>query len=159
MSDDDDDDENKGVYCGVKRISKNKRLGTPDECAELNQVRHYGLEKIDKNLVNISGKKPRSLIKEQLKEKKLEMDGRVLLKEANTLKIIIEDDRISEKTKKKSRKRLDELKNMSTKLVKKLKEQKKVINEIKQDELVKQTRENNLKKKQIKKNKPKKSKK
>lgn len=39
------------IYCGVDDVPKNSRLGTAKECVEKKQVRHYGIEKIDKSLL------------------------------------------------------------------------------------------------------------
>ena len=44
--------KNKTVYCGVDKLKTNQRLGTAKECAELKQVRYYGLKKIDKKFVD-----------------------------------------------------------------------------------------------------------
>jgi hypothetical protein len=42
----------KTVYCGVDKLKENQRLGTAKECAELKQVRYYGLKKINKKIVD-----------------------------------------------------------------------------------------------------------
>lgn len=39
-------------YCGIKSPPKGKEPGTMKECAESNQVRKYGLYKVDKLLVS-----------------------------------------------------------------------------------------------------------
>ncbi len=44
--------KSKKIYCGVDELKANQRLGTPQECAELKQVRYYGLKKIDKKYVD-----------------------------------------------------------------------------------------------------------
>ena len=36
------------IYCGCKSLPKGKRLGTMVECKDKNQVRLFGLNKIDK---------------------------------------------------------------------------------------------------------------
>jgi len=43
--------KSKKIYCGVDKLKSNQKLGTPKECAELKQVRYYGLKKINKELV------------------------------------------------------------------------------------------------------------
>ena len=39
------------VYCGVMKPPKGKRIGTPNECLNLNQVRYYGINQVDKALL------------------------------------------------------------------------------------------------------------
>lgn len=50
------------IYCGVGQIPKGKRLGSMKECAELKQIRYYGIKKIDSRLLDIvrSSKKKES---------------------------------------------------------------------------------------------------
>lgn len=57
------------VYCGIGKIPKNSRRGTPKECLNSNQVRYYGIEKIDQNEFkkSASGKKIKKL-KENVKK-------------------------------------------------------------------------------------------
>ena len=44
--------KSKTIYCGVDKLKENQRLGTAKECAELKQVRYYGLKKINKKIVD-----------------------------------------------------------------------------------------------------------
>ena len=39
------------IYCGIGKVPKGKRLGTMKECVEANQVRLYGIYKVDKKLL------------------------------------------------------------------------------------------------------------
>jgi hypothetical protein len=41
----------KKIYCGVDKLKENQKLGTAKECAELKQVRYYGLKKISKKII------------------------------------------------------------------------------------------------------------
>jgi hypothetical protein len=43
--------KSKKIYCGVDKLKSNQKLGTAKDCAELKQVRYYGLKKISKELV------------------------------------------------------------------------------------------------------------
>ena len=43
--------KSKKIYCGTDKLKSNQKLGTAKECAELKQVRYYGLKKINKELV------------------------------------------------------------------------------------------------------------
>jgi len=43
--------KSKKIYCGVDKLKENQKLGSAKECAELKQVRYYGLKKINKDLV------------------------------------------------------------------------------------------------------------
>ena len=40
------------VFCGVGDIPKKKKRGSMKECAELGQVRYYGIKKVDEKLIN-----------------------------------------------------------------------------------------------------------
>ena len=63
--------EKDNIYCGVGPLPKGKRRCTMIEAAEKNQVRYYGLNKIDKKLVDAYNKKlnPDSKTKKEKKEK------------------------------------------------------------------------------------------
>ena len=40
------------AYCGAKKATKSQHIGTEKECIDKHQIRHYGLEKINANLLN-----------------------------------------------------------------------------------------------------------
>ena len=40
------------IYCGSKKLPKNKRYGSMKECAEKGQVMYWGLNKIDTKILN-----------------------------------------------------------------------------------------------------------
>lgn len=40
------------IYCGIGKVPKNKRMGSMKECGEANQIRQYGIKKVDKKLVD-----------------------------------------------------------------------------------------------------------
>lgn len=42
------------VYCGICKLPKGKRQGTMKECAELGQVRYYGLHKMDPKTLELA---------------------------------------------------------------------------------------------------------
>jgi hypothetical protein len=46
------DKASKTIYCGSNALPKKKRYGTVKECAELKQVRLYGIRKIDKKTLD-----------------------------------------------------------------------------------------------------------
>lgn len=39
------------IYCSIGNIPKGSKLGTMKQCAEMNQVRYYGIKKIDSKLL------------------------------------------------------------------------------------------------------------
>ena len=52
------------IYCGSRKVPKNKRLGSMIECAEKGQVSYWGLKKIDTRIMdNVKTKKKISLDK------------------------------------------------------------------------------------------------
>jgi hypothetical protein len=52
------------IYCGIEKIPKNKKRGSMKDCAEIGQIRYYGLKKVDSRL-----------IENALNEKKLKASG------------------------------------------------------------------------------------
>lgn len=58
----------KSIYCGVDDLDKNQRRGTALECAELKQVRYYGLKKVSKDIANEYKGIP---VESKMKEKRL----------------------------------------------------------------------------------------
>ena len=121
------------MYCGIGSIPKGKIRGTPEFCVQSNQVRYYGLEKINKSLLKTAKGSTTNLIKEQLKLKKIETDAKILLKEVATIKIILDNDtRASQR--KRAEKRMSELVKKRDTLVKRLTTQKKVVDALEQEE-------------------------
>lgn len=45
------------IYCGVSDVPAKQRRGTQKECIEKKQIRYYGIEKIDKKLLDEHKKK------------------------------------------------------------------------------------------------------
>ncbi|AZL89195.1 low complexity protein [Megavirus baoshan] len=122
------------MYCGIGKIPKGKIRGTPEYCIEVNQVRYYGLKKIDSNLLSMSKSRKTDLIKQQLKLKRIEDDAKILIKEVKNIKLIINDDLARESSKKKAKKRMDELLVKRDNLVKRLKKQREFVKQIEKEE-------------------------
>jgi hypothetical protein len=66
------------IYCGVKSVPKNKKLGTMKQCTEKKQVRYFGIKKVDMRLLkasktNVSDTKQR----QNLKKKELLLRGKL----------------------------------------------------------------------------------
>ncbi len=40
------------IYCGIGKVPKKQRRGTPEECVEKGQIRYYGLKQIDQRLID-----------------------------------------------------------------------------------------------------------
>ncbi len=122
------------MYCGIGKIPKGKIRGTPEYCIEANQVRYYGLKKIDSNLLSMSKGRKTDLVRQQLKLKRIEDDAKILIKEVKNIKLIINDDLARESSKKKARKRMDELLIKRDNLVKRLKKQREFVKQIEKEE-------------------------
>jgi hypothetical protein len=60
--------ENKKIYCGIDKLKKNQIRGTPTECAEIKQVRYYGINKVTKEEANEYKGIP---VESKLREKRL----------------------------------------------------------------------------------------
>lgn len=129
-----DENMEENMYCGIGNIPKGKTRGTPEYCVRANQVRYYGLEKIDKKILKEAKGKTTDLIKEQLKFKKIEDDAKSLIKDVKNIKIILEDESAKPTQLKNAQKKMDELLIKRDKLIKKLKDQKKVVENLEKQE-------------------------
>jgi len=79
----------KEPYCGSKSVPKNKVRGTMKECADSNQVRYWGVKKIDKKFLGDQKEKVVDVENEIIKLKNMEAEGGILLKEIKKTKLII----------------------------------------------------------------------
>ena len=112
------------IYCGAAVIvPKNKRRGSMKECYNKNQVRYWGIKRIDNSLLNSTSKKKRKsntkdkLIRMKLLEKVATIDGK-----AKKLKRKIEFTKHPTKTQlKEFRKEADKLKKERNEIIHKLK--------------------------------------
>ena len=121
-------------YCGMGPVSKGKVRAPPEYCLKNNQVRYYGIVAIDPELLKSVKSKTSSLVKEQLRLKKIEDDAKILIKEVKNLKIILDDDKARPSVQKKAQKRMDELLVKRDRLVKRLKAQKSVVEAAEEEE-------------------------
>jgi len=64
------------IYCGIKPVPKNKTLGSMKQCANAQQVRYYGIKKVDKKLL-------------ETKKTKSKNDRMTIIKEMSKLKGIL----------------------------------------------------------------------
>ncbi|AGC02111.1 putative low complexity protein [Acanthamoeba polyphaga moumouvirus] len=115
------------MYCGIGKIPKGKIRGTPEYCLEANQVRYYGLKKIDPDLLSMTTSRKSSLVKEQLKLKRLQDDAKILIKEVKNVDLVLNDDMARESNIKRARKRKDELLIKRDKLVTRIKKQREIV--------------------------------
>lgn len=145
--------EEKKYYCGVGPVPRGKVRGTPEYCVQTNQVRYYGLVKIDKDLLKTAKGETTDLIKEQLKLKKLEDDARVLIRDAKNLNLIIEDDTIKKSKRKQAREKMKKLMEKREKLIKSIKSQRDYVNELKEEKEKEEKRAKKEKKKEKEKKK------
>ena len=64
-------------YCGINKVPKGKHRGTEIECMMQNQIRQYGIDKIDKSLmenIEINPKTKKSMNKSKKIMKKLNLN-------------------------------------------------------------------------------------
>jgi len=124
------DDSDTKYYCGIKPVPKGYQRGSTEYCIQTNQVRYYGLEKIDPKLIDQFKGSNVDLQKEKIKLSKIENDAKLLIKESKVLNLILSNEKSSEVAKKKATKKMDKLVEKRDKLVKKLKAQEKLIKDL-----------------------------
>lgn len=111
----------KQVYCGVDDLKENQKRGTAKECAELKQIRYYGLKKVTKEVADEYKGIP---VESELRERRLAKMLGFLRGKIDKIKDEIsdykeEDDYKKNKTYQKAVKELEEeLKETKDKLVK-----------------------------------------
>ena len=149
--------KNKKIYCGVDELKSNQRLGSAKECAELKQIRYYGLKKINKNVIDEF--KGISVVSAQKEQKLYKMFGKTKA-QIQLLKNEINDYKKEHNYKTLYKK---EIKNLEGKLKKKKEELNKIIEKLnKLDEVNNDDKKDSKKKsskKDVKKSSKKKSKK
>lgn len=75
------------IYCGAKKVPKNKKIGSMKECAEKGQVMYWGLKKIDTRVLeNAQGQKKVSLDKARMNKIKLDTRLKKLTKDLDAAK-------------------------------------------------------------------------
>ena len=144
--------KNKKIYCGVDELKSNQRLGTAKECAELKQVRYYGLKKINKDILDEF--KGISVVSAQKEQKLYKMFGKTKA-EIQLIKNEISDYKQEHNYKKLYKK---ELKDLDDKLKKKKNDLNKIIekmNKLENDEENKKKSKKSSKKESKKKSKKK----
>ena len=120
------------MYCGIGKIPNGQLRGTPRYCAKIHQVRYYGLEAINKKAL-IPIMDHTDLTKAKLKLSKLADDAKILLKDYRLANQTLADERSTNTQKKNAEKKLETVRDKKNTLVKKLKQQKKVIQNIEKE--------------------------
>jgi len=122
--------EKEATYCGVKKVPKSQRASA-EYCVSKNQVRYYGLKKIDRD--ELEKKKAKAnVLKEQLKYRKLLDDAKVLVKDVKRIDLDI-DLAKTDKKKKTLRKQKEKLLERRDRLVKSIKAQKEKVDALQED--------------------------
>lgn len=132
-------------YCGAGPLKKGQVRAPPEYCVQNNQIRYYGIVAIDESLLKKTSVK--SLIKEQIKLKKIEDKAKILIRDHKHLKIRMDNPDLTDSQRKKLDKEMAKLVENKNKLVKQLKSQKKIVEQVEEEE--------RQRKKQAKKNKSK----
>lgn len=126
-------EESGEMYCGAGDLPRGKIRGTPEYCVQTNQVRYYGIKKINPELL-----KPKvkvlTLDKQVLKFRKLQDSAKIFVNESKKLKLILSDEELSKAKRKAAEKRMDALKVRGRALSKKLEAQQKIVDQMELDE-------------------------
>lgn len=144
------EDKNAMKYCGVNKVPNGKVRGTPEYCVQTNQVRYYGLHKINESLLTTAKGKTSDLIKQQLRAKKYMDDAKILNKEYLNAKIILEESK-KESEKKNARKKMANLQDRFEKLKLKAKKQLDLVKRLQETEKIEREAEEKTAKKVTKK--------
>lgn len=141
------------IFCGVGKVPNGKRRGTMQECFEKNQVRYWGVKKVDSRILkelNSSKNLPKTRGKLMIEFSKI--TGKI-----KRLNRQLEEDKKKKELTKTQKESIDkEIKKHNSMLLKVKKEIVKIDNE--KDKTTKKTKKTVTKKKSIE-NKPKKTKK
>jgi len=116
--------ETKKAFCGLGPVSKTKRRGSAQECAEANQVRYYGVVKIDPELLQ---KKWKELEKLQVKLATMN----IVMKKQYQIWKYESSEKKKEALKKKLKELASKFEDLRKEVQKKEKENKKYIADIK----------------------------
>jgi len=117
-------------YCSVGDVPKGRKRGTMKECAEKNQIRYYGLKKIDSKILDSMKKKKSAANSEkELRALNIKLTGKVqrLLKDLKREKDTDKKDAMKDK----ARIVYKELKDVQEKIKKLSKKSKKKSKKIK----------------------------
>ncbi len=126
-------------YCGIHDVPKGKVRGSAQHCLKCNQARYYGIEEIDPMLLKkITLAKKYNLNAERIKLRNIRSNGEALLKEIKRMRIIMDNENVTDSEYKKAKKRLVTLQGRKDKILQQFKAQEAVIANIvaQQDEIM-----------------------
>lgn len=120
------------MYCGINKVPKGKKRGTAKECAKANQIRYYGIEQIDPDLLK-KKKKKLDFEEEKLKLLTLNQKGKKIVNEYKKQKIILDNPNGKAAAIKAANKKIESLLKQRDTLLKKMKAQKKIVNQLSEE--------------------------
>lgn len=132
-------------YCGAKAVPKGKIRGSPEYCAKTNQIRYYGLVKIDEKLLTDTKGKGPDITKKRLALRKAEDEAKILIQDIGKVRLIIDKKRKAKKKHKNDDKKLDSLLIKKDKIIRKLKSAKEALKKANKNEKEKNKRANKVK--------------
>ena len=119
-------------YCGMGPVPKGRTRGTPKHCLENNQVRYYGIEKINPAIIEdrVTRKKQVDINKEKLKLLSFRNKGKLLVKEYTEQKLIVNHPAYNKSDKKRALAQIELIKKRRDALMKKITDQRKLVNSL-----------------------------
>lgn len=87
---DEEDDEDKKPFCGIGKVPRSMRRGTPKECYDNNQVRYYGIKEIDISKMKKTKRNQPTLEELNMERLRLSFEARALVRDIKNNKLIIE---------------------------------------------------------------------
>lgn len=119
------------IYCGTKNLRGSQIRGSAEYCADHNQIRYYGIEAIDPQIINSSSRSvnrtKEKLVNAQLKMGAIRTESQALIKEVKTLRFLLEKDTVSDAKKRSLQKKIDNLLRKRDQLVAHLQKQTAII--------------------------------
>jgi len=124
-------------YCGPKTpVPSGKERGTAGYCASKNQVRFYGVKKIDKDILKTHEKKPKNtdVVTEGMKYRKLVEKRKLMVKKFEVAKIIADNENETPGRRRAAEKKIADLKAQNKKIRAKMNQQLAIVRKLEKAE-------------------------
>src|ERR1700747_505611 len=126
-SDENEDTINK-LYCGAKDVPRGKKLADAEYCVKTNQIRYYGIVKVDPKLLEQKKKgQLKTLEDEEMKLHNMKIELNAFIKKAEKLVKIKNNEKSKKSEKTKAIKEIEKMKIKRPKILKDIEIQGKIV--------------------------------